>query len=162
VQAQWQTSVKAKVSWQVADEQGVKEYVVQQSIDETTFTDACTVAASAQINYNCIVTPANQKNYYRVMELDIDGKKTYSKIVVLQASAPVLSAYPNPAKDKLYINGLTHFTTANMIDITCKIIRSVPLTSASNYIDVSQLAAGTYFIRLTVNKEVRTLKFIKE
>lgn len=162
VQAQWQTSTQAKVSWQVADEQGVKEFVVQQSVDETTFTDACTVPASAQTNYNCIVTPAYQKNYYRVMELDIDGNKTYSKIVVLQPGASVLSAYPNPAKDKLYINGLTHFTTANMIDITCKIIRSVPLTSASNYINVSQLAAGIYFIRLTVNKEVRTLKFIKE
>jgi hypothetical protein len=165
IQAQWQDKANANVSWQVSNQQQVKDYTVQHSIDGNIYTDACIVNASAITAYSCVV-PANGNavNYYQVMQRDIDGKKNYSKVVLLQpaASASSLSVYPNPAKDRLYMSGLEDFATLSIIDLSGRLITSQPVVPAMSYINVSQLPRGMYFVRLTGKKDAQTIKFMKE
>ncbi len=163
VQAQWQGTSQANVSWQIAQQLNVKDYTVQHSEDGSAYTNVCTVSASALTNYNCIV-PANNnvKNYYRVLETDIDGRGTYSKVVVLQsATKPALTVYPNPAKDKLYIDGLAGYRNLEIADANGKIIQKQNVTPSLKYINTGQLAPGVYLLTIIGNIDSQTLKFIK-
>lgn len=164
VQAQWINGSEAKVSWQVAQQKNVKDYTVQYSSDGNNFLNVCPVISSAITSYNCTI-PAykNIKNYYRVMQTDIDGKTTYSKIVLLQASAkPSLSVYPNPAKDKLYLLGVNNYSEASISDAGGKTNNHFLLNANTQYIDVSKLPKGIYFIKLMSVNDTQTIKFIKE
>jgi hypothetical protein len=123
------------------------------------------VKASGDTGYSCIVAGNGDRvNYYRVMQRDVDGKKSYSKVVVLQPlnGVSALSIYPNPAKDRLYVAGVDGFTTISIIDLSGRVIGSEPANPATPYIDVSQLAKGMYFLRLAGEKGMQTIKFFKE
>ena len=163
VQAQWQNTATAKISWLVTNQINVKDYTVQHSVDGTTFNDACKVNATGTENYYCIVPAGgNNKNYYRVLQKDIDGKISYSKTVPLQTFAEQASSvYPNPVKDKLYISSLNKITAVSITDLHGRII-SRPVIINSNIINVSQLAKGIYFILLFSKDDSQTIKFIKE
>ncbi len=164
VQAQWINESEAKVSWQVSNQQNVKEYRVQYSRDGQNFINGCSVISSTVTSYNCIITaPKNIKNYFRVIQTDIDGKITYSKTVLLQPSRTcAISVYPNPAKDKLYIQGVDNFSNATIIDAGGKIINQSSTYANIKYIDISKLIKGIYFIKLESVYAIEPIKFIKE
>lgn len=164
VQAQWTNSGEAKVSWKVSQQQNVKNYTVQYSSDGKYFTNVCSVISSAITSYNCIVAAYNNsKNYYRVMQTDIDGKTTYSKIVLLQTpKKSALSVYPNPANSIIYIAGLADFSEAVIIDSGSKIINRFITVSNTQCIDISELAKGIYFFKLSSVNDTQTIKFMKE
>ncbi|MEO5990698.1 MAG: T9SS type A sorting domain-containing protein, partial [Ferruginibacter sp.] len=164
VQAQWVNSHEAKVSWKVSQQENVRSYTVQYSSDGRNFTDVCNVNATASTNYNCIVSRYNiNKNYYRVMQTDIDGKTTFSKIILLQTpKKSALSVYPNPAKDVIYIAGLTDSSEVIIFDSASKITNHFITVSNTQGIDVSKLAKGIYFFKLLSVKDTKTIKFMKE
>ena len=163
VQAQWQNTTQAKISWQVAEEQNVKEYTVQHSTDATTYTDACRVIATDKKDYNCIVAASVTKNYYRVLEVDIDGRKSYSKLVLLQAAlASIVKAYPNPAKDILYVDGLQNYQSLIVADMMGRIVMQQKILPAPHSINVSILSKGSYVLKLKNNTSEEILKFNKQ
>jgi hypothetical protein len=164
VQAKWQNVNQAKISWQVADQQNIKEYKVEHSTDAVTYTPVCTITASNSTDYNCIVPADNTaKNYYRVMELDADGKKTYSNVVLLLPNAKtVLAIYPNPVKDKLYITGLADYGSIKITSINGSIVLQQNIVSGLKYIDISRLNTGMYVLTVTNDKETKTLKIFKQ
>jgi len=169
VQAEWEDAQHAKVSWQVTDQQNVKDYTVQHSLDGVAYTDACSVDAasaastSSVSSYSCIAAASEGgKNYYRVLQRDLDGKSKYSKVVELQ-SGPVssLSLYPNPAKNVLYIGGLSEATELSLLELSGREIAHLSVSPGSAFIDLSRLTSGTYFIQLRKNGAMQTLKFVK-
>ena len=164
VQAQWQSTNEARVSWQVAEQLNVKDYTVQHSTDGNSFKDVCQATASSITNYSCLV-PAqnNQLNYYRVLQRDNDGKFSYSKTVVLKsASAISLSVHPNPVKDRLYIDGTSAYKTLQVTDINGRILQEQPVTNSLKYIDISKLVSGIYLLTVTGDRETKSLKFVKQ
>jgi hypothetical protein len=164
VEAQWQNKNEAKINWQVADQQNVKDYIVQQSIDGKTFTNACSITASAATYYNCTVPAQNNTiNYYRVLQRDNDGKFSYSKTVVLNPVAALsLSLHPNPAKGKLYIDGTNGYQVLTASDMNGKVLLQQRVTAGTNSIDVSQLRTGLYLLTARGDRGMLTLKFVKD
>lgn len=163
IQAQWHNAGEAKVSWQVVDQVHVDRYIVQHSINGTDFTDACTIAATAQTQYSCIMAAGSGRHYYRVMEMDIDGRRTFSRTVLLQdASLRQVTLYPNPAKDVLYVSGPTSGFTVHVIDVTGRILQTQTLAPGSQSIDISNLVAGNYLLKIISKSATQTLKFSKE
>lgn len=163
IQAQQFNNAEAKVIWQVAGQRKVKEYIVQESADGNVYSDACTIKASNQTGYSCIV-PANPnvKNYYRVLERDIDGRKMYSKIAMLQFNTnSEIIIHPNPVKDVLRIANVIGYSELQITDITGRIMLEQKVSSANPSVNVVQLRPGTYFLKLKGN-DVQTLKFVKE
>jgi ELWxxDGT repeat protein len=163
MQAQWQDIATAKISWQVADQVNVKDYTVQRSTDGIHFTDECVVPVSLITNYFCNIAAVNNStHYYRIQQQDADGNRHYSKTVVLKPSQHIsLHTYPNPVINKLYIQGLTGVANINITDASGKRMANVNLKNTTDYIDVSRLAAGTYFLRVLMTDKSETLIFIK-
>lgn len=164
IQAQWVNSSQAKVSWQVAQQVNVKEYTVQHSVNGTAYTDVCTAAASTQTQYSCLVPAVSgNKNYYRIMEQDKDGKINYSMAVTISSNTQTsVSLYPNPVKEKLYIKGGTEFNHYQITEITGRTIRAGKISSNTLSIETNDLPSGHYLLRLNGSGKTFTLKFIKE
>jgi hypothetical protein len=71
-----------------------------------------------------------------------------------------LVIFPNPATTTLTIEGLTQKTTAEVYDISGKLILTTKLVSTQ--IDISALAQGMYFIKLRTKEGSVVRKFVKE
>ena len=73
-----------------------------------------------------------------------------------------ISLYPNPALDKIYINGISsEQESIKIYSVQGKLIKEVENTSSG--IDVSYLKTGLYFIHLvSLEGNINTLRFIKK
>jgi hypothetical protein len=71
-----------------------------------------------------------------------------------------LNIYPNPANNTLYVEGLSPSSFADIYDISSKLLLTKQLTT--NQIDISSLAKGMYFIKLTTAEGSTVRKFVKE
>jgi surface protein len=75
-----------------------------------------------------------------------------------------IMAYPNPAKDYIFIRGLDdgdiHSTTVNVFNVNGKMVYQKDLNQDYK-INITGLEPGTYFIQIQKSNEIKTLRFIK-
>jgi uncharacterized delta-60 repeat protein len=84
-----------------------------------------------------------------------------SKQNLVNTSAAYVS--PNPVKDILHIQNLSSSTkTISIFDLRGKILQQVATANNSYTLNVSQLPAGMYFVKVIDDRKTTTLKFIKE
>ena len=60
----------------------------------------------------------------------------------------LIALSPKPAKDRVFVSGLTGQNTMLMVDALAKIMTNVTTPSAGYTLHVHNLAAGTYMIRI--------------
>ena len=96
------------INWSTAAEFNNDRFLVERSIDGRSFTTIATVAANTNAaitsNYSALDrVPVNGLNYYRLTQVDKDGKKTvYAvKIVNIKKLNSGISVYPNPVKGNI-------------------------------------------------------------
>jgi Secretion system C-terminal sorting domain/Ig-like domain CHU_C associated len=103
--------------------------------------------------------------YYRLRQMDNDGKETLSKVISLSNTAKsLLKVYPNPATDVLTVEFTkggtvdTHgrvYQQFQIINLLGQIILRGPLNQS---VDVSSLPNGTYIVKVGEEQ----VKFIKQ
>ncbi len=99
---------KIVVAWQTAQEINNDHFVVEHSVDGMQFSKAGTVPASnkaAGDRYSFDhLHPVAGKNYYRIKQVDLDGKGSYSSTVVVTiAPDNRMTLFPNPVSGLLTI-----------------------------------------------------------
>ncbi|MBP9083742.1 MAG: T9SS type A sorting domain-containing protein [Bacteroidia bacterium] len=75
-----------------------------------------------------------------------------------------ISIYPNPANDKINIrlNDVpVNASSISVINMVGEIIREIPVAEINESIDISKLASGFYFIKITAGDKVYAEKFMK-
>ncbi len=103
-----------------------------------------------------------EKNYYRLLQIDNDGKKTFFNIVSIESLRKNLfSIYPNPATDEINI-----VTSGNVTSIEIYSAQGVKLyekrSAISSVLDVRFLSSGNYILRAFINNTAYQQKFIKK
>ncbi len=155
-----------------------EKYEVERSLDGTTFDKINTLAAikngAASNVYNVVdANLANTKNngiiYYRIKQIDADGKTAYTDIKSIQmVDKGGLSAFPNPAQDYTNVridvleNTAITLTLVNADgkQVMTKILQAQKGTNLTK-LDMSPLAAGNYLIKAMVGAELKTISVIK-
>ncbi|MBK6498597.1 MAG: T9SS type A sorting domain-containing protein [Saprospiraceae bacterium] len=96
-------------------------------------------------------------NYYRLRQIDFDGRFEYSHIVSVTFETDEVEIYPNPATDKLFILGgkKDRYVIYNFFG---EIIKSFPI-SESTSLDIEDLNPGIYWIK-SMNKG-QAMRFVK-
>ena len=97
--------------------------------------------------------------------VDIDEKVTYSKIEVVKPAAELLvSIAPNPVHDHIIITSQGNIKVLSIMNSQGQIVKSISLSGITNRqkIEIKELPAGHYFIKLVGEKEVWTKQFIKQ
>jgi hypothetical protein len=95
--------------------------------------------------------------------LIIDNMHFKSKNVteVVSEQYNSICIYPNPATGFITINGLTENSNVSVFDISGRCILKKQRTS-DNRIDIQNLSAGIYYVKIPVNGKNSFYKFIKQ
>ena len=72
-----------------------------------------------------------------------------------------ISLYPNPAKEYVTVQTKLEITDIEVFDLYGKLIRTVNETENPTRINISGLADGMYFVRITTEQGVVTKTFVK-
>jgi hypothetical protein len=162
----------ALLTWGTASEFNSAYFMVEKSLDGTTFSSIGRVTAagnsSSLRNYTFTdPTVTNGITYYRLAQYDIDGTVHYSQIRALYKDGiGEVEIIPNPN------NGVFVITLSNVGDVKSSIIVLNVLSqivyesgaSSSNYrnIDISNLPAGTYYVQVSTQEETVVKKVVKD
>jgi hypothetical protein len=166
---------KVVLNWKASSENLMEHFEIERSADGVLFHKIETVNAKGIGEYNYSLTdvsPLNGRGFYRLKLINSDGRFTYSDVLSVNLSlkdAYLNSLYPRVTSTK--INLL--ITTNKNVDATLQIINLqgaivkkiyLNLNSGSNSIpiDVHSLPSGNYFIRINVNGDFITERFIKQ
>ena len=162
------TSKGIELIWNVAGERDVQTYVVERTSTGNDFTELGQVAANNSAAYSFLDNqPANGQIFYRIKEVDIDGKYRYSTIVRLNLNQSIsLRAYPSPAKDNVTIeHSVTSKGTLSITTTDGRLVRQISVKPelSQAVIDISSLKAGLYIVRFANGAgHTETAKLIKE
>jgi len=161
------------LNWQTADETGTSRFVVQRSGNGGGFKAIGTIAAAGQPGTNSYSFTDAQRltgdNFYRLQMVDLDGKFTYSPVVVVRSGGTAgLTAYPNPAKDMtslLFGSAGGGAYSVMVYDGAGRCMDRIPGTAVPGAnrldIDMGRYAAGIYTL-IIVDKEGRRMIKIRK
>lgn len=161
--ARKQTSTSAFVEWKTSQEINSASFDVERSNDAVRFTKIGDVPAAGNstlpISYNFTDNnPAKGMNYYRLKQIDADGKFVYTpaRLVVFDELDPAtVRYYPNPTNGLLYIELVTGNCMApaiiNITNAAGVVVNQHKLAAANSnkiVVDMSRYAKGIYFVQL--------------
>jgi archaellum component FlaG (FlaF/FlaG flagellin family) len=162
------TEAGIELIWNVAGEKDVQSYMVERSTTGRDFTKLGEVAATNSTSYSFVdKQTVNGLTFYRIKEVDIDGKFKYSTIVRLSLDRnSSLRAYPSPAKDEVTIEHAVTGKGALSISTTDgRIIKQIDVKPGlyQTVINISALKAGLYVVRfINGSGQTESIKLIKE
>jgi photosystem II stability/assembly factor-like uncharacterized protein len=152
-----------RLTWQTAHEVNVSHFVVEKSFDGKVFEAIDEVKAKgSKAAYTYIDTKTSSRietsttlmAYYRLRQMDNDGKETLSKIIsISQNKLAKLKVYPSVS------TGILTIETSETGDYQIFNLLGQQILSGhlSPQIDVSALPQGTYFLKVGVEQA----KFVK-
>jgi len=156
--------------WQTASESNNRGFEIQRSKDGTSwdeigFIEGKGTTTEAQDYSFLDQSPLPRINYYRLRQLDFDGKEAFSNIVSIDnrsTQSPGVQIYPNPADDivNLVFDGFSEEASVAIVDYSGKIVRSVTLEKGRNVLQIDDLDTGFYFVSILSKGERITKRFV--
>ncbi len=152
---------EAILNWSTANEINNRGFEVQKSIDGQNFTSiGFMIGAGNSSNVNIYhfsdLKVVSGSNFYRLKQVDFDGKFIYSKIITITFNAkPSIQLFPNPAKNYVLIN-LKGIATGNyvirLIDVDGKILSANTYAISAGMqpvnIPLNNYSSGIYFVEV--------------
>lgn len=158
------------LNWQTASEVNNKGFEIQRSADGINWNNIGFVNGSVnsfiEKNYQFSdANPLQGKNFYRLIQLDIDNKATYSLVVavnILQSGFYFISNNPGNGLYGLHLEAGTERVDFSVIDAGGKQIMSRINSGAGDHvIDLSNFSSGIYFLRIIKGTDLFTEKLVK-
>ncbi len=112
--------------------------------------------------------PVKGVNYYRLKQVDIDGRITYSRTIAItfDDKGKLMTVYPNPARDNLNISFASpqQNVLIQIHTIDGKLVRQASVGNVQRNADlnVTGLIPGTYLLKILIGNGTQVVKFIKE
>lgn len=158
------------LNWATANESNNDYFAVERSANGTDFKEIGRVpgagnSTQAQQYIYIDKAPAAGNNFYRLKQVDKDGKFTLSKQALINMdAATAVKIYPNPVLSKLTITGLNAGgnTTLQVFDMQGKMILQKQISSTDTYtLETSSLKSGNYLLKISNDGIVITKGFVK-
>ncbi|MGB0864736.1 MAG: T9SS type A sorting domain-containing protein [Saprospiraceae bacterium] len=97
--------------------------------------------------------------YYRLKQIDYDGKYEYSNIVniqiIEQLSNPTIKVFPNPVSDFITIENTAAGEIVQIINLNGQVIFEFKTQSPITNQPITNLPTGTYFLK--IGQETQTI-----
>jgi len=174
-----QDQSKVQLQWATVTETNSSHFVVEKSTDGASFTETGMVITEGNSierkDYSFTDNIANVKAtvlYYRLKQVDIDGKSELSSVRMVRITKPgyndlYLQAFPNPATDYLkiaipaeWVNKRVYYELLTSSGAVVKRTENA-LAAQVEIFNVGGLASGMYVIRATSGGETLSQKIIK-
>jgi hypothetical protein len=171
-----------KLTWATVAEYNNKEFVVERSADGSNFADVGTIAGagSSQLKeYSYLDKAALTRDvrmlYYRLRQVDNDGKFTRSAVVSIpvepQRGEVTVQAYPNPFRHNITLQVVAVSATdqtdnVELYSLDGKLVYQKKISSKGSLTvllnNLPELKAGIYLLKTIVNNKQYTIKMIRQ
>lgn len=170
---------QVSLAWSTGSEHSCSGFRVEHSLDGKTFDQLSFVSTKATngnsnetLNYEFVDSKPAALNYYRIAQVDIDGKTNYSQIITIDVNAltNTINTFPNPVNNQLNIQYYTSKVSKADIRLSDMLGRTV-YHNANNtlvgnnqvVVDMSAMNSGMYIVTTTVNgKSLQAATIIKQ
>ncbi|MEO6406069.1 MAG: T9SS type A sorting domain-containing protein, partial [Ferruginibacter sp.] len=157
----------AKINWATEQETNSSHFIVERSLDGRTWNPIARVnsAGNSSHRVDYITTdnaPIRGINYYRLKQVDIDGRFIYSDIKsALFNSAYTAQVAPNPAKGyiNLYLSKSgNQSATVEVLNMQGKTVYRIQTTQSSLQIPAMGFSKGLYVVKVIDEENVTSIK----
>lgn len=159
------------LNWKTTQENNSKEFIVERSADGAYFTAIGKVKAAGNTAITTRyaftdVQPLQGNNFYRLNQVDLDGRAELSAIVkVVMGKSFTFSIGPNPVTSTLTINiqNNNQPLTIQLTDLNGRLLKQRNLPAAvSQTVDfkVNNLPQGIYLLKISGTDGIRTEKIM--
>ena len=95
-------------------------------------------------------SPAQGLNYYRLKQVDFDGKFEYSRVLNIDYQLKDIDyrIFPNPASDYITIENALADEVVQIFSSNGQLVKSIQIPNIQCQIPVHDLPKGTYFIKI--------------
>lgn len=162
---------QVELNWKTAQEINNRGFFVERSVDGINWTNigfvAGAVNSTSEISYQFTDRqPAEGNNFYRLIQEDLDGKRSFSRILNINITKTNQFAYltgSNPGKGLfgLKINSSSR-VEMSVMDLSGKIILQKSVSGGTHSIDLSKHVPGVYLLHLKSDTQSNTIKLIKQ
>jgi hypothetical protein len=168
---------RVQLDWSTSMEINCNKFVVEKSYDGNTFVEGPVVAGNGTTSlyhsYSITddVSSAGSMIYYRLKQIDFDGKANLSKVIAVKINKEnqVVSVSPNPFTSFVNIKiewSKSEVVTARVINIQGKEIISKTMqvnkgTNSFKIDELSKLPPGNYFLQIVSLMQSLTYKIGK-
>lgn len=170
---------KVDLSWSTAIEINASHFVIERSFDGKNFSDVGLLFAfgNTDITQNYKFTDninAAEKTiiYYRLRQVDADGKVEYSAVRIIRANKQTdkvtILTFPNPVTSSLRVSipnnwqgKQVNYEIVNAAGQTAKRIQ-IANSSQTETLDLGTLAPGAYLVKVSCGLEIAQQKIVKQ
>lgn len=163
------TATGVRFEWATSYEQAAAYFEVERSATATGWQPVARVAASNRATGQRYTAtdprPLSGQAYYRLAMHDADGSVKYSGVeVVAPAGAPLVTAYPNPAREELRVvlASPAQPATLSLLDGRGQVVRHLPVTASNGplRLPTAGLPAGLYLLRVQQGGQTSTTRVV--
>ncbi|HEY8402775.1 MAG TPA: sugar-binding protein [Cytophagaceae bacterium] len=156
------------LNWATVSEVDNDKFIIERSVDLDNWQQVGEVGGAGKVNsvtlYNYQdYSPYNGLSYYRIKQIDLNGKYTYSKAIAVESYPYSVHVSPNPFVDELSI----HYDALGIVEITItdlagKIVHSSQVNNESGKVNISpSLDAGVYMLKIRQEDYIENIKVIR-
>ncbi len=162
---------KVSLKWKTTNEINTSHFDIERSSDGVSFIKigkVNSVNATGINNYTYEdEQPYKGLNFYRLKQVDIDGRFTYSNInkVMFESFGDAITIYPNPAKDFIQFDyaGKQKTVLINLFDMQGRLIKTTTVANVLPLkLNIENLAKGKYVVQLSDGEIIALGSFIKQ
>lgn len=153
---------QTNITWSVTFQINNEKYIIEHCKDGRNFSPIGQIAGDGTSNetkhYKYTHTsPSIGMNYYRIKQVDYDGKYSYSNIANVRYDGDSnIIIYPNPTSSEVTIT-TTEQTTLQIMDVNGRLLNKQDISEGQNTINLSQLPT-VILIFVVGNQRYKVLK----
>ena len=165
------TTEGVQLIWQTANELNNDYFIVQRSVNGQTFENIGEVqgfgTTTEMQSYSLLdISPANGLNYYRLKQVDFDGRFEYSDVITveIEKQQTSINVYPNPSKGLYNIQwseNISSQTNLEVFDMTGRLVHNEIIENNTSQLNLEHLMNGNYFLKFTNQNDVFTTRIVK-
>ncbi len=157
------------ISWQTANETNNSHFNLERSNNSVDFKTIYTQKGqgnSQTPKYYSYIDAVNTQEtvYYRLKQIDFDGKFSYSNIIALNAtSGNTLVVYPNPFSNEINISANKNISSIKIISASGQTIYNQTINQKNYVLATANYVNGLYILQVVYNDGSKeTVKLLKQ
>ncbi len=158
----------SSIEWVTTSEENNSHFIIQKSYDGNMFFDIGSVAGNGNsaeaisYQFNDHQYERDQLVFYRIVQVDFDGKNNTSKIVVLTPGHESLLQVVHKTQSSLLITSAGNDKTwIKVYSVDGKIIESQSTSNPTTLFSYDYLSPGVYLVHVQHGNELQTIKVIR-
>lgn len=164
-------SRKIQIQWETASEKNNAQFIIEKKELGNDWRKISSVEGA--INSNSLIqysisdfNPISGTQYYRLKQVDTDGKFEYSHVLRVEYGSNRQLVFPNPFKEKIFVKtkGENSVKRIELKNITGNSIKTTAEYLGQNKwkINTHSLETGTYILYVYMEDQVEVRKIIKQ